>query len=148
MFIFVIKSLSTEDHCFFCLKKRLYAVKLVHLLHSSLCNVWRSCIGKSFDLKDIFYWHYTWNHFEIKLNDCLEWELLSLCCGVWPLIVIYRDGNKIVGGPGGGTGDVLIIFHCNGDVLSIAGLILETGELSSHGSCLTSVYSVWFTGQF
>lgn len=49
-----------------------------------------------------FYWHYTWNHFEIKLNDCLEWELLSLCCGVWPLIVIYRDGKEIAGRAGWG----------------------------------------------
>lgn len=24
--------------------------------------------------------------------------------------------NEIAGGPGGGTGDVLIIFHCYGDV--------------------------------
>lgn len=64
----------------------------------------------------IFNWHYTKNHFEIKLNDCLEWELLSLCCGVWPLIVIYRDGKRNSGRAGWGTGDVLIIFHCDGDV--------------------------------
>lgn len=94
------------NHCFFCLKKRLYAVKLAHLLHSSPCSGMEklhSLIKVQFlYLRHFFfYWHYTWNNFEIKLNNCLEWELLSLCCGVWPLIVIYRVGKQIVGGQGG-----------------------------------------------
>lgn len=43
------------------------------------------------------------------------------------MIVIYRVGKQIVGGQGGVLGDVLIIFHCDGDVKSIAGLKVETG---------------------
>jgi len=43
------------------------------------------------------------------------------------------------GRAGWGSGDELIIFHCDGDVKSIAVPVL--------GSCWTSVYSVWFTGQ-
>lgn len=110
---------NTENHCFFCLKKRLYAVKSVSSPFSVYCLEklhWHLCI----------LWHYTWAHFEIKLNDCLEWDMLSLCCGVRPLIVIYRDGYETFEGGKGEVSDVYWFYFFLSilmEMLKVAGLI-------------------------
>lgn len=65
---------------------------------------------------------------KIKRNNRLEWELLSLCCGVWPLIVIYRVGwNKYREGRAGVL-QMYWPFSIAMEMLkSIAGLKLRTG---------------------
>uniref|UniRef100_A0A3Q2EHR4 TEA domain family member 3 b n=1 Tax=Cyprinodon variegatus TaxID=28743 RepID=A0A3Q2EHR4_CYPVA len=63
-------------HCFFCLKKRLYAVKLDYLLHSSPCNV-----------SVVYLRHfYIQNNYEFNSNDDLMkdnyWNM-STDCYLW-----------------------------------------------------------------